>query len=200
MCGMDRGSRGDHDRPRCLQLCTWTTNGAERRRGDFGDWSCARTHAQPCAELESSRARGSYTTGWKFSPPTVLRTGAQAKYWKRFRAAYGPHCSRAETLPRPSNRRYPAAPSARRRHAKLRIAVTSVATSSSPLLPPFDIGLLTRRFYPPCPLPALLEISFTLAIDLPKRTLESNDHDLPVHSILHYGPTPPWHPDEGEPQ
>ena len=30
MCGMDRGSRGDHDRSPCLQLCTWTTNGAGR--------------------------------------------------------------------------------------------------------------------------------------------------------------------------
>ena len=74
---------------------------AGRRSEDFCDWSHVPTHAQSRAEIESSRARAPYTGGREFSPPTVLRSAAPAKYWDRFLTAYGPR--RLSTQPsRPS--------------------------------------------------------------------------------------------------
>ena len=46
---------------------------AGRRRWDFADPSCLRTHAQSRAEIESPRARGPYMAGCEFSHGTVLR-------------------------------------------------------------------------------------------------------------------------------
>ena len=74
---------------------------AGRRSEDFCDRSHVPTHAQSRAEIESSRARAPYMAGREFSPPTVLRSAAPAKYWDRFLTAYGPR--RSSTQPsRPS--------------------------------------------------------------------------------------------------
>ena len=62
---------------------------AGTRRWDFGDSSLVRIHAQSRAELESPRARVPYIAGCEFSPVTVLLTGAQTTYFKRYRRAYG---------------------------------------------------------------------------------------------------------------
>ena len=61
---------------------------AGRRRGDFGDSSPVRTHAQSRAEIESTRVRGPHTAGCEFSPATVLRPAALQFERKRFHAAY----------------------------------------------------------------------------------------------------------------
>ena len=62
--------------------------GAEKRWGDFCGSSIVRPHAQSRAEIESLRARGTYTAGCKSSPATMLRATAFQFERKRFHTAY----------------------------------------------------------------------------------------------------------------
>ena len=110
-------------------LRTYRTFIAGRRRGDSRDRSIMRTSAQPCARLESPRARVPYTAGCEISHPAVLRAAAQAKYSKRFRGAYGPHRSRAEAPHRTSTTKSPAPRTDQRRDGELPLTATFLAES-----------------------------------------------------------------------
>ena len=73
------------------------------------------THAQPRAALELSRARAPYIAGCEFSAPTVLRIAAQAPYWTRYPAAYGPAVHEPKPLVRAPTKTSPT-PTTGRRH------------------------------------------------------------------------------------
>ena len=81
--------RTDHLRPQSQASRANVMNVAERRRGDFGDSSRVRTHAQTRAEIESPRARGPYMAGCEISSATVLRTAALRLKRQRSLVAYG---------------------------------------------------------------------------------------------------------------
>ena len=106
------------------------TFGADTKHPELVESPVVRTHAQSRAELESPRARVPYLAGYEYSAATVLPAHAQAKYSKRFRAAYGRDRSKAEAPHRTSSTRSPASLTDQHRDAELPSALKSVADRS----------------------------------------------------------------------
>lgn len=105
-----------------------TTFVAARSRGDLvNSVEHANIGAVHARTSEALGAAIPYVGTYKLAPTTPTRTYAQAKNSKRFRAAYGTHCSSAEAPHHISNTRSPAPSADQRHYAELRIAVTSVS-------------------------------------------------------------------------